>query len=37
MPDDWTVQPIMVDICVAMETKAVECVQCAPGEGEVHV
>ena len=34
--DEWSIQPIISDICTAMETKAVECVQCAPGETEVN-
>ena len=27
--DEWTIRIIMSDICVAMETKALECVQFA--------
>ena len=28
--DDWSIQPIIKELCVTMETKASECVQCAP-------
>ena len=36
LPEGWNIQPIIVDLCVAMETKAKECVQCAPeGQSEV--
>lgn len=34
--DEWSIQPITSDICIAMETKAVECVQCAPTQTEVR-
>ena len=33
--DEWTIRPIISDICIAMETKAVECVKSAPREAEV--
>ena len=36
LSDEWSIQPIMSDICIAMETKALECVQCAPNEPEVR-
>lgn len=36
LSDEWSIQPIMSDICIAMETKALECVQCAPSEPEVR-
>lgn len=36
LSDEWTIQPIISDICVAMETKALECVQCAPSEPKVR-
>jgi hypothetical protein len=32
--DGWTVRPIISDVCIAMETKAVECVISAPQEAE---
>ena len=35
MGDGWTVQPIVSDVCIAMEAKAVECVTSAPQEAEV--
>ena len=35
MGDGWTVRPIISDVCVAMETKAVECVKSAPRDTDV--
>lgn len=35
LSDEWSIRPIISDICIAMETKALECVQCAPRGSEV--
>ena len=33
---DWTIQPLIASLCAAMETKAQECIQCAPVGQEVN-
>lgn len=30
LPQGWSIQPIIAELCVAIETKCAECVQCAP-------
>lgn len=30
LPEGWSIQPIIAELCVAIETKCAECVQCAP-------
>jgi len=30
LPEGWSVQSIIAELCVAIETKCAECVQCAP-------
>ena len=30
LPESWSVQPIITELCIAMETKCAACVQCAP-------
>jgi hypothetical protein len=32
--DEWSIRPIISDVCITMETKAMECVQCAPTDTE---
>ena len=37
LDSDWMVQPLVASLCAAMETKAQECVQCAPIGQEVCI
>ena len=30
LPESWSVQPVITELCIAMETKCAACVQCAP-------
>ena len=30
LPESWSIQPIITELCIAMETKCAACVQCAP-------
>ena len=36
LPESWSIQPIITELCITMETKCAACVQCAPiAENEV--